>query len=268
MGGSGMGGSGAGSGGSEPSGNVTGQCSSTFSGWPSYNGNGSVTFYTFGMGSNCQNTPPTNKCVNCGFPVTAVNPDKVAHAYTGEGRYFAAMNTTDFNNAAACGACVEVTRDGRKVVATVVDQCPISSNPKCTKGHIDLSKDAFLQVASESEGYVGTGNGGQHASISWKYVPCPVPDNQNVTLRLKEPDNAYYTAVIVQDHTYPIKSVKIKGQEATRDGRSNYWLVGTGNQAPGPWKVQATDVNGWGFEATLAMGQGGDVSTGHKVSCN
>lgn len=261
-------GSGGGAGDSGGNGNVVGQCATTLPGLPTYNGNGSVTFYTFAMGSNCQNAPPTNKCVNCGFPVTATSPDTVAHAYTGSGRYFAAMNTDDFNGAAACGACVEVTRDGgRKVIATVVDQCPIATNPVCKRGHIDLSREAFLQLGSESEGHLGTGNGGRYGSISWKYIPCPVPASQNVTLRLKEPNNQYYTAVVVQDHTYPIKSVKIKGANATRDPQSNFWMVGSGDQSPGPWKVQAIDINGWGFETTLSQGQAGDVSTGHRVTC-
>jgi expansin len=257
-------------GGAAGNGNIVGQCTAPIPGLPSYNGNGSVTSYTFAMGSNCPtNTPPTNKCVNCGYPVTSVSPDTVSHAYTNNGQYFAAMNTEDFNGAAACGACVQVTRDGsRSVVATVVDQCPLASNPKCKKGHIDLSQAAFLQLGTEAEGYLGTGNGGMVGSISWKYVACPVPATQDVTMRLKEPDNEYYTAVIIQDDLFPIKSVKINGAAATLDPASNFWLVGSGNQAPGPWDVRAVDVNGWGFEATLAQGQSGDVSTGHRATCN
>lgn len=248
-----------------------GRCETTWDGYSSYNGNGSVTFYTFDMGSNCPSSspnPPSNKCVNCGFKVSTANPDVVSHVYTGNGQYFAAMNTEDFRSAAACGACVEVTRDGnRKVVATVVDQCPVASNPKCKRGHIDLSREAFRQIGQDSEGYLGTGNGGMHGSISWKFVPCPVPASQNVSVRLKEPNNQYYTAVIAQDHVFPIQSVRIKGQNAARDGASNYWMVGDGNQNPPPWNVSVTDVNGWVYEATLNLGSA-DVSTGRRATCN
>src|SRR5690606_41555996 len=55
------------------------------------------------------------------------NPDIVGHVPFNGGQYFAAMNTADYNAAAMCGACVEVSRDdGRKVQAMVVDQCPRS----------------------------------------------------------------------------------------------------------------------------------------------
>jgi len=256
---------------------ATGTCGTTWQNFPSYmNNNGSVTLYDFSMGSNCpSNTPEpgvNNKCVNCSFRVNGSGPDRVEHVYTGEGRYFAAMNTEDFRSAAACGACVEVTRDGgRRVVATVVDQCPIASNNKCRRGHVDLSREAFRQIANESEGYVGSGNpggpGGAVGSISWRYVACPVPASQNVTVRLKEQNNQFYTAVRVQDHAFPITSVQIKGANATRDGASNHWLVGSGNQAPGPWPVRVTDVNGWMYDAVVNTNSG-DVSTGRRATCN
>jgi hypothetical protein len=55
--------------------------------------------------------------------------------------------------------------------------------------------------------------------------------------------------------------------EASRDAASNYWLVGDGNQFPGPWPVLATDINGWTYEATLSPGQSGNVSTGRQAIC-
>src|SRR5690606_33187305 len=72
-----------------------------------YNGNGSVTYYYFDQGS---------AEVNCSYAITGRNPDSVAHIATGNGQYFGAMNTADYNNAATCGACVEVTRDGGRSV--------------------------------------------------------------------------------------------------------------------------------------------------------
>lgn len=262
-GGADMGGmSGGGSGGMNVAGamNPPGECKDEFSGFTNYNGNGSITFYTFQMG--------TGHDVHCSFGIKQRNPDVVNHVYTGGGRYFAAMNTADYRAAAACGACVEVSgSDGRKVVVTVVDECPVATNPKCTAGHLDLSREAFLQLASEHEGHVGTGHGGCCRQISWKYVPCPVPEDQNVTFRLKEPDNQYYTTVVVQDHRFPIKSLQIKGMEAMRQP-DNFWIVGDGNQSPGPWHVRAVDVNNWIYEAILEFNQGGDVSTGTRAECD
>ncbi|MGK3964557.1 expansin EXLX1 family cellulose-binding protein [Sorangium sp. So ce118] len=211
---------------------------------PSYeDGDGSVTWYTLDQGSS--------GAVNCSFPVQG---DRVAHVATGEGRYFAAMNTADYNSAAACGACVEVSRDdGRKVVATVVDQCPSDGNPKCTAGHIDLSRDAFQQIGSVDEGYLGTGNGGARGKISWKYVPCPVEGN--ISLVLKE-QNAWWNEFRVQGHRTPIArlAVYLNGswKEATRQ-TYNYWRVGDGNMAPGPWRVRVTDVLGEAIETTVEV---------------
>lgn len=240
--------------------NPPGECKSTYgTGFNTYNGNGSITFYTFQMG--------TMHDIHCSYGIQQRNPDVVRHVYTGEGRYFGAMNTSDYRASAACGSCVEVSSsNGKKVVVTIVDECPIATNPKCTAGHIDLSREAFLQIANERDGHVGSGHGGCCQQISWKYVPCPVPETQNVTFRLKEPDNQYYTTVVVQDHKYPIASVQINGQNATRQP-DNFWIVGDGNQAPGPWEVRAVDVNNWIYEGTLKLNDSGDISSGSRAVC-
>ena len=126
--------------------------------------NGSVTWYELNQGT---------KEFHCGNPIAGRNPDVAGYAYTGSGKYFGAINTADYANAAACGSCIEVTRDGsRKVTITVTDECPIATNPKCKAGHIDLSHEAFRQLGNDSEGYLGTGNGGMAGSISWKVVPA------------------------------------------------------------------------------------------------
>lgn len=222
----------------------------------SYNGNGSVTYYYFDQGSSE---------VNCSYAIVGRNPDKVAHIATGDGGYFGAMNTTDYNNAAMCGACVEVTRDGnRKVVITIVDQCPVATNPKCQKGHIDLSLAAFDQVGNRGgEGYLGTGNGGQVGSISWKYVECPTAEN--ISFKLKEPDNANWNQLLVQGHKYPIKSVQIGGQEATRQSY-NYWEPPNGKMGKAPYEVKVTDVNG-GVVTAFVEQTAGDIDSGVQLSC-
>lgn len=229
-----------------------GQCSDM----GGYNGNGSVTYYYFDQGSSE---------VNCSYAIVGRNPDKVAHIATGDGGYFGAMNTADYNNAAMCGACVEVTRDGnRKAVVTIVDQCPVDTNPKCQKGHIDLSVAAFDQLGNRgNEGYLGTGNGGQAGSISWKYVECPT--SENISFKLKEPDNANWNQLLVQGHKYPIKSVQIGGQEATRQSY-NYWEPPNGKMGKAPYEVKVTDING-GVVTAFVPQTAGDVDSGVQLSC-
>ena len=221
---------------------------------------GSVTFYTFAMGSTA---------VNCSFPITGTDPDVVGHVATGNGQYFGALNTADYANSATCGACIEVTRDGtRKVVITVVDQCPTDSNPLCTPGHIDLSKNAFLQIGEEQEGYLGTGNGASVGAISWHYVACPT--TADVTYTLKEPTNQYWNQILVEDHAYAIDVLEanVGGQWISADRQSyNYWQVGDGNLGDPPYQVRVTDVNGDVVTASLALAAGDQVSTAQFPAC-
>src|SRR6187402_2676788 len=99
-----------------------GQCPESWGG----SNDGSLTWYTFSQGTVNVGD------VNCSFGIQQ-GPDRVNHIYTGNGEFFGAMNTADYNTAAACGACVEVTRQdtGQHVVVTIVDQCPIATNSKC-----------------------------------------------------------------------------------------------------------------------------------------
>ncbi len=236
---------------------TAGMCSNDLGGYA--NNNGSVTWYTFDQGSTE---------VNCSYSITGRNPDRVATIKTGDGTYFGAINTADYNAAAMCGACVEVTRDNsRSVVITVVDQCPIGSNPKCTAGHIDLSRAAFLQLGAENEGYLGQGNptneGGAVGNISWKYVPCPTSDN--VSFKLKEPDNKNWNQLLVQGHPYAIESVEINGKPAARQAH-NYWEPPEGDMGLEPFYVKVTDINGSVITASVPR-EGGDIDSGVKLSC-
>jgi expansin (peptidoglycan-binding protein) len=222
--------------------------------------NGSVTFYTLDMGSTA---------VNCSYDILGQNPDVIAHVATGNGHHFGAMNTADYDTAAACGACVEITRDGtKKVVITIVDQCPTPSNPKCTAGHIDLSKEAFLQIGTATEGYLGTGNGAPKGAISWRYVPCPT--SEDVSFRLKEPTNQYWNQILVEGHRYAITKVEVlvNGQWVSADRQAyNYWQAGNGNMGPAPYKIRVTDVNGDVIEAQLALAAGDQVTTTQFPIC-
>lgn len=243
------------SGGSSTSG---GACSKAL---PEYtSGDGSVTYYTFAMGSSA---------VNCGFDIQGQDPDVVAHVDTGGGKWFGAMNTADYDSAATCGACVEVTRDGgKKVVVTIVDQCPTASNPVCTPGHIDLSKDAFLQIGAEVEGYLGTGNGANVGVISWRYVPCPVAGD--VSFRLKEPGNVYWNQILVEGHRYAVAKLEVlvNGQwiPAVRQDY-NYWQAGDGNMGPAPYQIRVTDVNGAVITASLDLTAGDQATAAQFPVC-
>src|SRR5262249_18921211 len=56
-------------------------------------------------------------------------------------QYYAAMNEFDYNAAAVCGACVEVTNGGNKLTVLIADECPYKGNEQwCFQGshHIDM----------------------------------------------------------------------------------------------------------------------------------
>jgi expansin (peptidoglycan-binding protein) len=251
----GMGGGSAGTGGVEII-NTPGSCQNT---WGNQ-ANGSITFYRFDQGTAAAGD------VHCSFGIQQ-NPDRVNHVHTGNGEYFGAMNTADYNTAATCGACVELRRDdGRNVQVTIVDECPIGSNDKCVSGHIDLSRAAFLQVAQESEGFVGQRAG--LGSISWNYIPCPTQGN--VRIRFVEPNNEFYDGVIVENHRYPIQSV-----EVWEEGRwvqcqrvaYNFWFTGdTDFGDDPPFYFRVTDING-GVFTVEAPEVSGSQDTGQSQMC-
>lgn len=243
--GSGSGGSGtAGSGGSGTAGGpsvVVGQCKDDY--WAAAN-NGSVTRYDFKQGTSLP---------ACAYAITHTGNgsdgdwDTVEGISTGDGGYFGAMNTTDFAQGAACGACVEASYNGRKVVLTIVDECPIGSNPKCTKGHIDLSRKAIRQLEPNASLEDVKG-------VNWKYVKCPAAGN--VKARLHPNQNADWQPVVIENGLYPIKSVTLNGTNATRTGNNsggNAWIV-SGKKAP--YTVSATDVNNNAITFSYAGGSG------------
>lgn len=227
---------------------------------PEYTNNtGSVTFYTLSQGSN--------GVVHCSYEVTGQNPDVIAHIPTGAGQYFAAMNTADYNGAHTCGACVEVTRDGsRKVVATVVDECPIGSNNKCVRGHINLSMNAFLQIGTAVEGFLGTGNTLQPTranvgSISWRYVPCPVTGNVFARIKQGNQNEIFFENLIT-----PIKSVSMNGQTSNVLQTYNAWNFGNTNITTGASFV-VTDIDNSVINFSIGnMTQNADQDTGKRFA--
>jgi expansin (peptidoglycan-binding protein) len=230
---------------------VIGECKDDF--WPAAN-NGSVTRYDFRQGTSLP---------ACAHVITHTGSgsdgdwDTVEGISTGDGGYFGAMNTEDYKNGAACGACVEATYNGRKVVLTIVDECPRSTNPLCNKGHIDLSRKAIRQL--EPNGSLENLKG-----VSWRYIKCPA--NGNVKARLHPNQNANWQPVVVQNGLFPLKSVTLNGVAAKRVGNT---VDGNAWEAPGqktPYAVRATDVNGNAISFNVSGG--GDLKdVGQQFMC-
>jgi expansin (peptidoglycan-binding protein) len=144
----------------------------------------------------------------------------------------AAMNAPDFDNAAWCGACLEVTGPMGVVTVRVVDECP-----GCAHGDLDLSPQAFQQLAPLSAGRI---------SIMWHEVACDV--SGPIAYHFKDGANAYWTAIQIRNHRYPI--AKVEGKDSTGSAyvdipRVDYnYFVDASGLGPGPYALRVTDTRG------------------------
>jgi len=228
-----------------------GQCKDDY--LPAAN-NGSVTRYDFRQGTSLP---------ACAYVITHTGSgsdgdwDTVEGISTGDGGYFGAMNTTDYAQGATCGACVEASYNGRKVVLTIVDECPVGSNPKCQKGHIDLSRKAIRQLEP---------NGSQEDlhNVSWHYVKCPASGNAKARLHPKQ--NPDWQPVIVENGLFPLKSVSLNGVAATRTGNNAGGNAWTAPMQKPPYKVRAEDVVGGVIHFDFTGGNN-LADTGNQFKC-
>jgi expansin (peptidoglycan-binding protein) len=155
----------------------------------------------------------------------------------------AAMNAVDYHNAAWCGACVEVTGpNDTKVTVRIVDQCP-----GCAKGDLDLSPQAFSKLSPLLAGRI---------PISWHEVACPV--SGPIAYHFKDGANAYWTAIQIRNHRYPIAGVEAKDDSGNYKAipRVDYnYFVEESGLGPGPYTLRVTDTHGHAVEDTgIALG--------------
>lgn len=157
---------------------------------------------------------------NCSFDHDAISPF-----------YIGAMNSVDYDSASFCGACAEVSGpNGTSVTVKIIDQCP-----ECNKGDVDLSPEAFEQLAPLIDGRI---------NISWKVVPCDVTGN--LMFHYKDGSNIWWTAVQVRNHKTQIQKLEffdgVSYQELPRQ-TYNYFLKDDG-MGEGPHMFRVTDIYG------------------------
>ncbi len=142
-----------------------------------------------------------------------------------------AMNLVDYENSKMCGSCVGVTGPKGTVVVKIVDLCP-----ECPKGNIDLSPQAFAQIADTILGRV---------PIQWQLLACDV--NGPIVYHFKSGSSQWWTAVQIRNHRYPIFSLEyLSPQHSYQDmSRTNYnYFVVNGGIGPGPYTFRVTDIYG------------------------
>jgi hypothetical protein len=163
---------------------------------------GSFTWYHFSQGTGRDGAGYRSACGYYGTANgTADTIENTANTAPASNQYFVAIpanGPSDFNTNEYCGACVELSNGNNKVIATVIDQCPITTNPLCTQGaHLDVSKTAFDRL-----GY----SIGNPRNTTWKFVPCPVTGN--VKVRIK-PGNT--TQVYIENGITSVSEVEVQG---------------------------------------------------------
>ncbi|KAF5596601.1 Expansin 2 [Fusarium pseudocircinatum] len=119
---------------------------------------------------------------NCMFSTYTLPSGILGTAFSGQ----------KWDNAANCGACIEVTGPSGTVKAMIVDKCP-----ECDPGHLDLFPDAFKAVGG-TDGIVKT---------SYKFVECGI--TTPLVLHNKEGTSANWFSIQVVNANEPVKSVQV-----------------------------------------------------------
>jgi len=160
----------------------------------------------------------------------------------------AAMDQPEWNGSAVCGECVAVTGPKGSVTVRIVDLCP-----ECETGHLDLSQQAFAQIADVSAGKV---------SITWKVVPCDVMGN--VEYQIKDGSSQYWTAIQVRNSRLPVAKLEWMQSGAWTDvsrASYNYFVVSSG-VGTGSYQVRITSSTGETLVDTLPPVQPNTVVQG------
>lgn len=143
----------------------------------------------------------------------------------------AAMNAVEYDNAATCGTYVYVAGPRGAVTVRIVDLCP-----ECQAGHLDLSQEAFGQIADLPQGRV---------AITWQVVSPAL--SGPITYHFKDGSNQWWTAVQIRNHRNPIAKLEYYaggGWVSVPRTSYNYFVQTNPGMGPGPYTFRVTDSYG------------------------
>lgn len=143
----------------------------------------------------------------------------------------AALNTPDYHGSLLCGATIQVTGPNGSVTVRVVDRCP-----ECPAGDVDMSPQAFQQIAPLVAGRV---------PITWRLLSPELPGP--ISYKFKEGSNQWWTAVQIRNHRNPVYSVEYRDSGGTWRAmtRQDYnYFVATSGLGAGPAILRVTDIYG------------------------
>lgn len=143
----------------------------------------------------------------------------------------AAMNHADYDNAALCGAFIEIVGPKGRVTVRIVDRCP-----ECARGDVDMSPQAFARIADLSAGRV---------PIRWRIVSPALTGP--IAYRFKEGSSQWWTAVQIRNHRNPVarfEYLRSDGQWQTVPRAMYNYFVASSGMGPGPYTFRVTDMYG------------------------
>jgi expansin (peptidoglycan-binding protein) len=161
---------------------------------------------------------------------------------------YAAMNYPQFGNSDFCGAYITITGPQGSVIVRIVDMCP-----ECQHGDIDMSPEAFAQIAEIHQGRV---------PISWQQVSYPLEGP--IVYHFKDGSNQWWTAVQIRNHRNPIAKLEYKAGNGNwiNVPRTTYnYFVESSGMGPGPYTFRVTDVFGHTLvDSGIPHVENGDIS--------
>jgi expansin len=141
----------------------------------------------------------------------------------------AAMNNDEWNDAAYCGAYVQVNGAKGSVIVRIVDRCP-----ECHAGHLDLSPEAFARIDDLAKG---------NTPITWRVVSPAIAGP--IAYHFKDGANQWWTAVQVRNHRNPIAKFEYwNGSQWINVPRTfyNFFVQTDPGMGVGPYTFRVTDL--------------------------
>ncbi|SDJ36676.1 expansin EXLX1 family cellulose-binding protein [Streptomyces indicus] len=142
----------------------------------------------------------------------------------------AAMNSTDYETAKACGAHVRVrAANGATVTVRITNECPT-----CRTGQLDLSAAAFARLAAPVKGQI---------PVTWQLVSPGAA--QPLSLRYKTGSSRYWCGIQALGHRNPVARLEVRTGGVWRAlprTDYNYFLAEDGRGCGGD--IRLTDIYG------------------------
>jgi expansin (peptidoglycan-binding protein) len=146
--------------------------------------------------------------------------------------HFAAINAKQWEDGKACGRCVKARCvddrclvKNKDVVVQIVDLCP-----ECKEGDVDFSFAAYKDI---------TGLWPHRLSVEWEFVSCAPEIEGTIKFWPKDGQNPWFTSFYLSGSRYPIKSLKLNGQEMERSPYQFFTLHGSMPQGGATLEITA-----------------------------